>query len=101
MKGSGAPDRSGSPGSTGLSRWMVRLGVLGYLVIGVFPYLVSGLLVPPAGLFVLLMCWVLGLVTMVLLARERPIVAPAAVVGAIVFWFLYVTVGSALFGWTA
>lgn len=95
---------SGSDGagpSTAGSRWLVGLAVVGYLAVGVFPYSVSGLLVPPAGLIVLLACWAIGLVAMVLLARHRPIVAPAAVVGAIVFWFAYVTIGSALFGWTA
>lgn len=93
---------SEEPGkSTSLSRWTLRLGIVGYLVVGFFPYSVSGLVVPPAGLVGLMACWAIGLVAVIMLGRDRPIVAPAAVVGALVFWFAYVSAGSALFGWTA
>ena len=99
--GADAAGRSG-PGSQGpLSRWTVRLALICYLAIGFFPYLVSGLLVPPLAVLVLMAVWTAGLVATVRWSRHRPIVAPVSVVAAIAFWFAFVTLGSALFGWTA
>lgn len=83
------------------SRWMVRIAVVCYLAIGIFPYLASGLLVPPLALAALMACWAGGLVATLRWASRRPIVAPAAVAAAIGFWFTFVSVGSAVFHWTA
>lgn len=77
------------------------LAVASYLVLGFFPYLVSGLVVPPAAVAVLLCCWALGLLATARLARRRPLLTPLAVVAALVFWLAFVSLGSALFGWTA
>lgn len=82
-------------------RWIVFISLLGYLAIGFVPYLVSGLIVPPGAVAVLLICWASGLALALSWVERRPLVAPGAVVVAILFWFAFVSVGSALFGWTA
>lgn len=82
-------------------RSILLVALLAYLAIGIFPYLVSGLLVPPWAVAVLMLCWAVGLFAAVVGARRRPLLAPAAVVLALLFWFAFVTAGSMLFGWTA
>lgn len=82
-------------------RWIVRLALACYLAVGVFPYLASGLLVPPAAVAVLMAFWAVGLWSSARWAERQPMVAPAAVVVAIVFWFAFVSLGAELFNWTA
>lgn len=83
------------------ARWIVPLALACYIAVGFFPYLVSGLVVPTGALVVLMACWAAGLALTTRFAADRPLVAPAAVIAAIAFWFAFVSVGSALFGWTA
>lgn len=78
---------------------MVALGV--YVLTGFFPYLVSGLLVPIPGLVVLMACWGFGLALTARLALRKPVLSLVAIPGVLAFWWIYVTVGSELFGWTA
>lgn len=82
-------------------RWvgMISLGL--YVVTGVFPYLVSGLVVPVWALVVLMLCWGIGLAFTAMIALRRPLMSLFAVPGALVFWWAYVSGGAALFGWTA
>lgn len=82
-------------------RWITRVALAAYVVIGFFPYLVSGLVVPTGAVVVLMACWAIGLAVTIRWARVRPMVAPAAVAVAIAFWFAFVSLGSAVFGWTA
>lgn len=83
------------------SRWVAWAALCGYVAVGFFPYLVSGLVVPPGAVVVLMVAWLLGLGLAVWLSRVRPLLVPAVVVLALVFWFAFVSVGEALFGWTA
>ena len=77
------------------------VGLLAYLVVGAFPYLTSGLMVPGPWLYILWAIWLIGAVLALRTFQRRPamvlVVAPAAVA----FWFLFVTAGERLLGWTA
>jgi hypothetical protein len=72
-----------------------------YLVLGVFPYLASVLLAPPAGVAFLMAAWLGGLVIAVWAARQRSLLALAMPLVAIALWAVVVTVGEQLLGWTA
>ncbi len=82
-------------------RVVVIVTLIAYLGIGLFPFAVSGLLVPTAAVVVLMFCWFGGLFLTVRLAMNRPLLAPVGVAGALVFWYAFVTLGSIVFGWTA
>ncbi len=79
------------------SGWPARIL---YLPVG-FLYLVSGLAVPGPAVIVLLICWMAGLVFTFRLAARRPLLALVMTPAALGFWFLYLTAGERLFGWTA
>ena len=83
------------------NRFIVIVSIVAYLVVGFVPYLVSGLIVPPGAVAVLMICWFVGLMLTARLAAARPLLAPVGVVAALLFWFAFVTLGSSLFGWTA
>jgi hypothetical protein len=72
-----------------------------YVVTGVFPYLVSGLVVPIWALVLLMLCWGMGLALTARLALRRPLFSILALPAVLAFWWAFVTGGSALFGWTA
>ncbi len=80
---------------------MRALGLLAYGVLGVYPYAVSGLLVPPAAVAVLLAVWVLGLIYVIRWSSGWSWAAPIGAGAALLFWVLFVLAGSAVFGWTA
>ena len=48
------------------------VGLLGYVAVGFFPYLASGLMVPGPWLFILWAIWVVGLVLAWRTFRRRP-----------------------------
>lgn len=80
------------------------LGVVLHLAVGVFPYAASGLIVSVWGIIVLYGCWLALAVVLVRLLRgptRRPLLAPAIPLVAIAVWFAFVSLGEALFGWTA
>lgn len=82
-------------------RWVGMVSLALYVVTGVFPYLVSGLVVPVWALVVLMLCWGIGLVVTAQMALRRPVASLLAVPGALLFWWAYVSGGAALFGWAA
>lgn len=82
-------------------RWVGWLVQVVYVGIGVFPYLASGLVVPPPALAILMLCWGAGMVFTVRLARSRPVLSLITIPSAVVFWAAFVTLGSAVFDWTA
>ena len=77
------------------------VGLVAYLIVGVFPYLSSGLMVPGPWLFILWAVWVVGLAFAWRTFRRRPVMVLLFAPVAVAFWFLYVTVGEQLLGWTA
>ena len=77
------------------------LGLLAYLVTGFFPYLASGLMVPGPWLFILWAVWVVGLVLAWQTFQRRPAMVLLFAPAAVAFWFLYLTAGEQLLGWTA
>ncbi|MGD2061170.1 MAG: hypothetical protein PVF87_09915 [Acidimicrobiia bacterium] len=80
------------------------LGVIGivlYALVGVF-YLFSGLMVPVIPWLILLWAvWVAGIYPLVFVLRNRRIWTPLVAVCAMAFWWLYLTLGDAIGGWTA
>lgn len=80
------------------------LGVAGmvlYALVGVV-YLVSGLMVPAIPwLLVLWAVWLGGIYPVVAVFRNRRPWTPVVAVAAMAFWWLYVTLGDLLLGWTA
>ena len=80
------------------------VGVVLHLVVGVFPYAASGLVVPTWGYLALYAFWLALAFVLVRLLRgpkRRPMLAPAVPVVAIVGWFTFVGLGEALLDWTA
>lgn len=82
-------------------RWVGMVSLALYVVTGVFPYLVSGLVVPIWALVVLMLCWGVGLALTAMVALRRPLWSLLAVPGSLLFWWVFVSGGAALFGWTA
>jgi hypothetical protein len=77
-------------------------GIVGiglYLVIGFF-YLSSGLMVPGPWLFILWAIWLAGIYVLVVVFRRRRAWTPLVAVAAAGVWWIYLTVGEAVFGWT-
>ena len=77
------------------------IGLVLHLVVGVFPYLSSGLMVPLWGLIVLGVVWVVLLIVAIRLLRRGSPWTLAVPAIAIAFWFVWLTVGERLWDWTA
>jgi len=91
----GRPPASHSPAAT--ISGIVGIGL--YLVVGFF-YLSSGLVVPGPWLLILWAIWLAGIYVLVLVFRRRRAWTPLVAVAAAAVWWIYVTVGEAVFGWT-
>lgn len=76
------------------------LGAVAYGASGAL-YLVSGLVVPFPWLVGLWVVWLAGLVGVAVLALRRPVWSLVGLPAAVAFWYLYVSVGEWLLGWTA
>ncbi len=80
----------------------IRLGVWCSIVpVGAFPYLASGLMVPGPWLFVLWAIWLAGAFLAWRTFQRRPVMVLLFAPAAVAFWFLYLTAGEQLLGWTA
>jgi hypothetical protein len=80
----------------------IAVGAVVHLGIGFVPFAVSGLVAPLWGVAVLGVWWAACLVALVLLVRRgRPLLVPLVPVVALLGWFGFVSLGSAVFGWTA
>jgi len=93
--------QSASAGQDSRAKVLGIVGLLAYLVVGVFPYLASGLMVPGPWLYILWATWVMGLILAWRVFRVRPAMTLAFAPAAVAFWFLYVNLGEQLLGWTA
>ena len=76
------------------------VGLVAYLVVGAVPYLTSGLVVPGPWVFILWGVWIVGLVLAWRTFQRRPAMVLLFAPAAVAFWFLYVTAGEQLLGWT-
>jgi hypothetical protein len=76
------------------------VGIVAYAATGIL-YLGSGLIVPGPWIVVLWAIWIAGLYFVVTLFRQHRPWTPVIAVGAAAFWWLFVTVGESLFGWSA
>lgn len=88
-----------SSGSAG--RIVALVGLILYLVTGVFPYVASGLVAPLWGIAVLWTGWLVGLWLTIRMFRARSVWTLAMPVAALAFWWVVITLGENLFGWTA
>jgi hypothetical protein len=87
---------------TGLDNVAVGVGFMLHLAIGFVPFAVTGLVAPLWGVLVLGVFWVAMLaVAVVLTRRRRAILVPLVPVASLAGWFGFVSLGSAVFGWTA
>ncbi len=83
------------------ARILSLIGLVLYIVTGVFPYLASGLLAPLWGIAILYVGWLLGLWLTISLFRRRSPWALAMPVASLVFWVVVITLGGSFFEWTA
>lgn len=88
------------PVPTPVRRVVIALGLIAYIATG-FLYLVSGLVVPLGWLILLLAIWLAGLWLTTLQVARWSWWALAGAPVALVVWWVYVTLGGALLGWTA
>ena len=83
-----------------MARYGAWMGLLLHLVM-LYPYAASGLLVPGWGLALLLGFWVAMLMLAFRLWVRRPVWVAFIPGIDVAFWYLFVSVGEAWFGWTA
>jgi len=76
------------------------VGIVAYAATGIL-YLASGLIVPGPWIIVLWAIWIAGMYLVVTLFRQHRLWTPVIAVGAAALWWLFVTVGESLFGWSA
>jgi hypothetical protein len=76
------------------------IGIVLYVAVG-FVYLTSGLVVPYPWLLVLWAVWAAGIYALVTVFRARRVWTPAVPLAAALFWWVFLTVGENMLGWTA
>jgi hypothetical protein len=86
--------------SAGMARTLGILGLLLYLVVG-FLYFGAALMVPGLALAILWMVWLAGVWLLLRVFKRRPELTFLVPLGAAVFWYLYLSLGEVLLGWTA
>lgn len=82
-------------------RILALVGLILYLVTGVFPFAASGLVAPLWGIVVLYVGWLIGLWVTIRLFRSRSLWTLAMPVVALAFWWVVLTIGESAFDWTA
>ena len=95
------PPLTSTPETWPTGRILALVGVVLYVVTGVFPFAASGLVAPLWGIAVLYGGWLIGLWLTIRLYQRRSAWALAMPVAALAFWWLVVTLGESIFGWTA
>ncbi len=80
---------------------VVGLAALLHLVVAVFPLAASGLLAPAWFLVVVGLGWLAGGAVLWRLRRTAPRRTPLVPVATVAAWFVLVTLGDLLLGWTA
>ena len=76
------------------------IGMVGHVVV-LGLYAVSGLVMPPWGVAVLLAIWAVLLWPAISLLRTRPALTLLVPVGGVAIWVAVVSAGDAWLGWTA
>jgi hypothetical protein len=79
------------------------LGIVGMVAYGLtgFLFIAGGLLVPGPWLIVLWAAWLAGVYLVIRLFRSTRPWTFLTAVGAVAFWWLFITLGESLLGWTA
>lgn len=77
------------------------VGMVVHGLLGVFPYGFSGLLAPPWAVVTVAVVWFGLLVAAVYLRKRRPLLVAATPIASLTFWFVFLTFGDLLLGWTA
>jgi hypothetical protein len=78
----------------------VSMGVVGYLMSGIL-YFTSGIVVPFGVVPLMWAIWMAGVWGVVQVARMRSLWVLASGPAAVLLWYLIVSLGGWLFGWTA
>ena len=76
------------------------LGLVLYLATG-FLYISSGLVVPGVWLILIWVIWLAGIYLLVRVFQTARAWTPLVAVGAVAFWWIYVSLGEYLLDWTA
>lgn len=84
-----------------LDRIAVVAGVLLHVAVGVFPFSASGLLAPAWFLIVVALLWGAGAWGLWRLRATRPRFMPLVAPATLAVWFVLVTLGELVLGWTA
>lgn len=98
----GVAARTNPPGPQArVGRVVGIVAVLMHMLVGAFPYAVSGLVAPLSGVALLWLMWLGLLVLVVWLARAGRPIALAVPVAAVILWFAIISFGGMVLGWTA
>ena len=84
-----------------VARILGLIGLILYIATGVFPYAASGLVAPLWGIAVLYFGWGIGLFSTIILYRRRSAWALVMPLVALAYWWGVVSIGEAVFDWTA
>lgn len=76
------------------------IGIVLYLAVGVV-FLTSGLVVPMPWLVVLWGVWLAGWYPLIRVFQTRRAWTPVVPVAAVLFWWLFLSLGESLLDWTA
>jgi len=76
------------------------LGLVLYLATG-FLYISSGLVVPGVWLILIWVIWLAGIYLLVRVFQTARAWTPLVAVGAVAFWWIYVSLGEYFLDWTA
>lgn len=83
------------------SRWPAWVGFFAHLVLGVFPYAVTGLLAPLYGVALVYVGWFVLLGLALRWWNKQPMLVLLVPVLAVVWWFALLAFGDFVLGWTA
>lgn len=82
-------------------KWPAWVGFFAHLVLGVFPYAMTGLLAPISGVAVAYVGWFALLFLALRWWNKTPMRVLLIPVFAIVWWFVLLAFGDFVLGWTA
>lgn len=76
-------------------------GIVVHGLLGVFPYLFTGLLAPPWAVGAVAVVWFVLLAAAIHLRNERPWLVASIPIAGLGLWFAFLTFGDLVLGWTA
>lgn len=92
---------SGAPGAWNAARVAAWAGLVAHGILGLFPYAFTGLLAPAWAVATVGVVWLGLLVVGIRSRRKHPWMVAAIPVAGLTFWFVFLTFGDLVLGWTA